>query len=60
MPFAVALPVFLILEWTQFRYGIRWMWRGLWRGPWVEAAMLATALFFGLRQASQEFIYFAF
>ena len=41
-------------------FGIRWLWRRWWRGPWVEATLVVLALFFGLRQASQEFIYFAF
>ena len=51
---------FAAVEWAQFRFGVRWIWRGVWRGPWVEAALLLMALYFGLRQASQDFIYFAF
>ena len=58
--FAWALAAFALLEWAQFRYGVRWLWRRAWRGPWVEAVLIAVSLFFGLRQASQEFIYFAF
>lgn len=58
--FAWALAAFALLEWAQFRFGVRWLWRRAWRGPWVEAVLIAVSLFFGLRQASQEFIYFAF
>jgi alginate O-acetyltransferase complex protein AlgI len=58
--FMIVLVGFVVLEWVQFRFGIRWLWRRWWRGPWVEATLVVLALFFGLRQASQEFIYFAF
>ena len=58
--FVVVLTGFVALEWLQFRFGIRWMWRRGWCGPWVEALLVVLSLYFGLRQASQEFIYFAF
>ena len=58
--FHVLLGAFILVEWLQFRYGVRWIWRGIWRGPWIEAAMVVAALFFGTRQAAQAFIYFAF
>jgi D-alanyl-lipoteichoic acid acyltransferase DltB (MBOAT superfamily) len=51
---------FFVLEWCQFRYGIRWMWRRLFRGPWVEAVLVIVTLMFSLRNEASTFIYFAF
>jgi D-alanyl-lipoteichoic acid acyltransferase DltB (MBOAT superfamily) len=58
--FAVALGLFLVLEWLQFRRGIRWMWRGLWRHPWVEGFLVLATLVFSLRNEASTFIYFTF
>jgi len=51
---------FTVLEWCQFRYGIRWMWRKTFRGPWVEALLVLITLMFSLRNEASTFIYFAF
>ena len=58
--FGWVLSLFLLLEWVQFRRGVRWIWRGIWSAPWVEALMVMAAWIYGTRHASQEFIYFAF
>ena len=58
--FMYALLGFFALEWAQFRYGIRWMWRRLFRGPWVEAALVLVTLVFSVRNVASEFIYFTF
>ena len=58
--FALAFAAFMLLEWVQFRRGIRWMWRGVWRGPWVEGLLVLATLVFSLRNEASTFIYFTF
>ena len=58
--FMLFFLLFMVLEWLQFRRGIRWMWRGIWRHAWVEALFVLGALMFLLRNEASTFIYFAF
>jgi alginate O-acetyltransferase complex protein AlgI len=58
--FGLVFLGFGVLEWLQFRRGIRWMWRGLWRGSWVEGLLLLITLVFSLRNEASTFIYFTF
>ena len=58
--FMLYFVLFMVLEWLQFRRGIRWMWRGIWRHAWVEALFVLGALMFSLRNEASTFIYFAF
>ena len=58
--FMLFFVLFMVLEWLQFRRGIRWMWRGVWRHAWVEALFVLGALMFSLRNEASTFIYFAF
>ena len=58
--FMLFFVLFMVLEWLQFRRGIRWMWRGIWRHAWVEALFVLGALMFSLRNEASTFIYFAF
>ena len=58
--FMLFFLLFMVLEWLQFRRGIRWMWRGIWRHAWVEALFVLGALMFSLRNEASTFIYFAF
>lgn len=58
--FGLVFLGFGVLEWLQFRRGIRWMWRGLWRGSWVEGLLLLITLVFSLRNEASTSIYFTF
>ena len=58
--FALAFVAFMVLEWLQFRRGIRWTWRGVWKGAWVVGLIVLATLVFSLRNEASTFIYFTF
>ena len=58
--FAYALVGFLVLEWSLFRYGVRWPWRRGLGWVWPEALLIILTFAFSLRNEATTFIYFAF
>lgn len=58
--FAYALVGFLVLEWSLFRYGVRWPWRRGLGWVWPEALLIIFTFAFSLRNEATTFIYFAF